>query len=116
MNVLAWILGVILIAGFGLAGITKVLDLDRVREHFGYSRRQYQTIGASELAGAVGIAVGLVWTTWEWVGLAAAVGLGSLMVGALITHARVEDEVKQIIPAMVMLVIASAFVIALSLR
>ena len=37
MNVIAWILGVILASGFATAGVTKLIDLDRMREHFGYS-------------------------------------------------------------------------------
>lgn len=116
MNVLAWILGIALIAVFALAGATKVLDFDRMREHFGYSKRQYQVIGLLEIAGAAGVVVGLLLKKWEWVGGAAAVGLGCLMVGALITHARVEDEGKKALPALLLLVVASVFVIALSLR
>jgi len=114
MNVLAWILGTALIAVFGFAGITKVLDLDRMREHFGYSQRQYQAIGLFEIVCASGVLAGLL--SSKWVGGAAAVSLGGLMIGALIAHARVEDEGKKAMPALVMLAVASVFVIAISLR
>ncbi len=116
MNVLAWILGIILAAGFGGAGVIKLLDFDRMRDHLGYTKRQYQLIGLTELAGAGGVIVGLVWTEFEWIGLAASVGICALMLGALMAHARVDDEGKKIIPAVLMLVIAIAYMIALSLR
>jgi len=116
MNVLAWILGIALVGVFALAGVTKVIDFDRMREHFGYSKRQYQLIGLSELLGAGGVIFGLLVKQWEWVGGAAAIGLGCLMIGALMAHARVDDEGKKAIPALVMLVVASVFVVALSLR
>jgi len=116
MNVVAWILGIILAGAFAAGGVTKVLDLDRMREHFGYSKRKYQLIGLSEIAGATGVIVGLIWPKVEWIGVAAAIGICSLMVGALIVHARVEDEAKKIVPAMVMLVLAALFAVFLSLR
>jgi len=116
MNVIAWILGIILAGGFGVAGVTKLLDFDRMRDHFGYTKRQYQLIGLSEVAGAAGLVVGLVWTKYEWVGIAAAVGICSLMFGAMIAHARVEDDGKKIVPAIAMFVLAVAYIIFVSLR
>ena len=116
MNVLAWILGIILAGAFGAAGIIKVLDRDPARKHFGYTKRQYQMIGLTELAGAAGVIVGLVWTKIEWLGIAAAVGICTLMLGALMAHARVEDEGKKVIPALAMMVIAIAYIVVISLR
>lgn len=116
MNVVAWILGVALAGVFGFAGLTKLLDFDRMREHFGYTKRQYQGIGLSEVAGAGGVIVGLVASKWEWIGLAAAVGLICLMLGAMMAHARVDDEGKKVIPAVVLAVVAGLFIIFLSLR
>lgn len=116
MNVLAWILGIILAAVFGLGGATKLIDLDRMREHFGYSATQYRLIGLTEVAGAGGVIAGLAWPKIEWLGGAAAIGLCCLMVGALMVHARVEDETKKIIPAMAMFVLSLVFLIVLALR
>jgi|GEM_PF-326860 len=116
MNVIAWILGIVLAGGFGIAGVTKVLDLDRMREHLGYSKRQYQLIGASEITAAAGLVIGVAWAKYEWVGHAAAVGIGGLMLGAIIAHARVEDEGRKIIPAIAMLVLATAYIIVVALR
>ena len=69
MNTVAWILGIILAGGFGVAGVTKLLDLDRMRDHLGYSARQYRLIGLSEVAGAAGVVIGLVSRKLEWVAL-----------------------------------------------
>ncbi len=116
MNVFAWILGIILAAGFGVLGATKVVGLDPNRVRLGYSKRQFQLIGLSEVAAAVGVIIGVVSTKLEWVGLAASVGLGTLMMGALIAHARVADDGKKIVPALVMLLVAIAYMIVVSLR
>ena len=116
MNAFAWIVGVSLVVTFAAAGITKLVDLDRARERFGYSRRQYQVIGLAEVAAAVAIVVGLMWTKLEWVALAGAVGLCALMLGALITHARVGDEARAIAPAAGLFVLAALFLVVVSLR
>ena len=116
MNTVAWVLGIILAGGFGIAGATKLLDLDRMRDHLGYSARQYRLIGLSEVAGSAGVVIGLLSRKYEWIGLAAATGFCFLLLGALIAHARVSDEGKKIIPAVVMLAITAAFMITISLR
>lgn len=116
MNVAAWILGAILIAVFAFAGGTKVLDLDRQRERFGYSASQYRLIGLSEVAAAAGVLIGLIWRQVEWLAVAAGIGICALMVGALLTHARVEDDVKETAPAGVIFVLSIVFMILVSLR
>jgi len=116
MNLVAWILGIILAGTFAVAGVTKLADLDRMREHLGYAARTYRLIGLSEVAGAAGIIVGLVWRKVEWIGVAAATGICSLMVGAMIAHARVEDEGKKVLPAAVMFVLSILFAIFLAVR
>lgn len=116
MNVAAWIVGAILIAVFAFAGGTKVLDLDRQRERFGYSALQYRLVGLSEVAAAVALVVGLIWRQVEWLAVAAGIGICALMIGALMTHARVEDEAKDTAPAGVMFVLAIVFMILVSLR
>ena len=116
MNVAAWIVGAILIAIFAFAGGTKVLDLDRQRERFGYTATQYRLVGLSELAAAIGMVVGLIWRQVEWIAVAAGIGICSLMIGALLTHARVEDDAKETAPAGVVFVLAIVFMILISLR
>lgn len=116
MDVVAWILGAILAAVFAFAGGTKVLDLDRQREHFGYTASVYRMVGLSEVAAAVGIIIGLIWRQVEWIAVAAGIGICSLLIGALLAHARVEDETKDTIPAFVMFALTIAFVIVISIR
>ena len=116
MNVAAWIVGAILIAVFAFAGGTKVLDLDRQRERFGYTANQYRLLGLCEVAAAVGIVIGLIWRQVEWLAVAAGIGICALMIGALMAHARVEDEAKDTAPAGVIFVLAAVFMVLISLR
>ena len=60
--------------------------------------------------------MGIVWTKAEWVGLAASIGICWLLLGALLAHARVEDEGKKIIPAIAALALTVAYMIVISLR
>lgn len=57
--------------------------------HLGLPTGGYRLVGVAELAGAVGLVVGLFWAP---PGIAAAGGLVLLMIGALVTHLRVGDR------------------------
>lgn len=116
MNVVAWIVGVVVAAGFGAVGAAKIADMDRTRERLGYQRNQYRLIGVSEVAAAVAIIVGLISTSLEWIAIAAAVGLVILMMGALMAHARVSDGVRNIAPAIVMMLLSGLFIIFIAIR
>lgn len=116
MNVAAWALGVVLAVVFGAAAVAKSVDRDPNRKRLGYSRRQYLLIGLCEIAAAAGVIIGVASTELEWVGLAAAVGLCCLLLGALMAHARVGDEGRKIIPALVMLAVAITYLIVVPLR
>lgn len=116
VNVAAWIIGALLIAVFAFAGGTKVLDLDRQRERFGYTATQFRLVGASEVAAAAGLLIGLIWRQAEWLAVAAGIGICALMIGALMAHARVEDEAKDTAPAGIIFVLTVVFMILISLR
>lgn len=116
MDVFAWIVGIFLAVAFSAAGIAKLLDVDPARRRFGYTRRQYLALGACEVLGAAALIVGLVWRKLEWIGLGAAVGLLCVLLGALMAHARVGDEGRKIIPAVVLMVVAVAYLVSVSLR
>lgn len=116
MNVVAWILGALLVAVFGFAGVTKLIDLDRSRERLGYARSQFRMIGAAEIGAAAAIVVGLIWRSVEWIAVAAGLGICSLMVGALLAHARVSDDLKTTMPAGVMFLLSIVFMVVISLR
>jgi DoxX-like family len=74
--------------------------------HFGIPWSRYRLIGAAELAAAAGILIGL-W--WHPLGVAAAAGMAVLLVGAIITHRKAADSVKDIAPAVVGLVLTLAY-------
>ena len=116
MNVLAWILGLILVVVFGTVGLAKLFDLDRLRDHLGYSATQYRLIGLWEIVSAAGVIIGLTYRRWEWLGPTGAVMLMSLLFGAMMAHARVEDPAKKVIPAVVLFVVALVFAVVISLR
>ena len=116
MGVAAWVLVIVLAAGFAFGGITKLLDLDRARDRLGYSKRRYQLIGTAELDAAIGIVVGLMWSSLEFIAIAAGIGICALMVGALMAHARAGDETKLILPAVAMFVLSVLFMVFISLR
>lgn len=116
MNVVAWILGIILAGVFSVAGLAKVFDVDRTREHFGHTRSTYRLIGLAEVAAVVGVIIGLVSRKLEWIALAAATGLCCLMMGALMAHAKAGDDAKKILPAVIVFALSIAFMIFISLR
>lgn len=99
MFVATAILSGLLFLAFLMAGAGKVALNKMSQEgaaHFGYSGNAYRAIGALEVAGAVGLLVGL------WVsalGVAAGIGLVLMMVGAVVVHLRAKDEPKLVVPA-----------------
>ena len=74
-----------------------------IRDHLGVRPVQWRVIGALELAGVVGVLVGLVWAP---IGIAAAIGLALLSVGAVAFHLRAADGVAKTAPAVIAVVLA----------
>jgi len=74
--------------------------------HFGISWSRYRLIGVAELAAAAGILTGL-W--WHPLGVAAAAGMAVLLVGAVVTHRKAADSVKDMVPALADLVLTLAY-------
>jgi len=90
-----------LAALFAFSSSIKLLGVQRslaIRDHLGISPALWRLIGALELAGVVGVLVGL-W--WPPLGIAAAVGLALLSVGAVVSHVRASDSVAETVPAVV---------------
>jgi uncharacterized membrane protein YphA (DoxX/SURF4 family) len=77
-------------------------------QHFGIPWERYRLIGAAELAAAVGLLAGL---RLRSLGIAAAVGMVLLLIGALISHARAKDAAAEQIPAGVVLLAAIAYLV-----
>jgi hypothetical protein len=98
----------LLAALFGFAGLIKVVGLRQslaIRDHLGVKPVQWRMIGLLELAGVVGVLAGLAWAP---IGVAAAVGLALLVLGAIVFHVRASDSVADTIPAVIGLGLAVA--------
>ena len=76
-----------------------------IRDHLGVKPMQWRVIGLLELAGAVGVLAGLAWAP---IGVAAAVGLALLLLGAIIFHVRAADTATDTAPAVIGLGLAVA--------
>lgn len=84
---------------FAFAGLIKLLGVRQslaIRDHLGVKPAQWRLIGLLELAGVAGVLVGLVWPP---IGVAAAIGLALLVLGAIVFHVRASDSVADAAPA-----------------
>lgn len=108
------VLTTLLAAGYVAAGLPKVLARPAMVEnarHLGFPLPAFRLIGLLELAGSAGLLVGLYWAP---LGVAAALGLVLLILGAVIAHLRRKDPVKVAAPA-VLFAVASMAVLVLRL-
>ncbi|RMF77279.1 MAG: DoxX family protein [Chloroflexi bacterium] len=106
MDTVALILQILLAVAFTGAGATKLLGAQMQIENFErwqISQSRRPLIGAYELLGALGMVVGIF---VEEVAIAAGVWLAAAMVGALLTHRRINDLVSRYIPAFVLLILS----------
>jgi hypothetical protein len=74
----------LLAAMFGFAGLIKVVGVRQsleIRDHLGVKPVQWRVIGSLELAGVAGVLAGLAWAP---IGVAAAIGLALLILGAIV--------------------------------
>lgn len=102
-----------LAAGFAGAGLPKVTGAARMiesAEHLGVPYQMYRVIGVAELCGVAGVLVGLAWAP---LGIAAALALAALTVGACASHVRANDNLVALAPA---LLLGTLGVIVLILR
>jgi hypothetical protein len=105
------IVSILLAALFGFASSIKLLGVRQsleIRDHLGISATNWRGIGLLELAGVIGVVVGL-W--WPPLGIAAAIGLALLSVGAVVSHVRASDRADQSVPAALGLALAIALVV-----
>ena len=102
-------ISLLLAAACLLPAAGKLTGQPRMRKsaaHFGIPWPRYRLIGVAELAAAAGIVIGL-W--WHPLGVAAAAGMAVLLVGAIVTHREAADSVKDMVPALVGLVLTLAY-------
>jgi DoxX-like family len=105
----------LLAALFGFAGLIKIAGLRQslaIRDHLGVKPVQWRLIGLLELAGVTGVLVGLAWPP---IGVAAAIGLALLVLGAIVFHVRASDSVADTAPAVIGLGLAVATAILQSI-
>jgi hypothetical protein len=99
----------------GFAGSIKLVGVKQsleIRDHFGVNPMQWRVIGALELGGVAGILAGL---SWAPIGIAAAVGLALLLLGAIGFHVRASDSASDSAPAVIGLGLAVATAILQSM-
>lgn len=104
----------LLAAMFAFAGLIKVIGVRQslaIRDHLGVDPTRWRLIGLLELAGVAGVLAGLKWAP---IGIAAAIGLTLLILGAIVFHVRASDSVADTAPAVIGLGLAVATVILLS--
>jgi DoxX-like family len=98
----------LLAAMFAFAGLIKVIGVRQslaIRDHLGVDPTQWRLIGLLELAGVAGVLAGLKWAP---IGIAAAIGLTLLILGAIVFHVRASDSVADTAPAVIGLGLAVA--------
>ncbi len=92
-----------------LPGVAKLRSHPRMQgaaRHFGIPWTRYRLIGVAEVAAAAGVLIGLV---WHPLGVAAAVGMALLLVGALVAHRRAGDSLANAAPALVAFGVSLAY-------
>jgi hypothetical protein len=107
-------LAVVLAVVFGVVGTAKILGVPPMRtaaHHLGFTVGQYRLIGALELAGAIGLLVGLAVPA---LGVAAAIGLGLLLVGAATAHVVHRDAASRVALPLVLVAGVAACAAALA--
>jgi uncharacterized membrane protein YphA (DoxX/SURF4 family) len=101
------VLSALLALTFLGAGVPKVIGLKQslqMRDQLRVGADLFRVIGALEIAGAVGLVAGLAVPV---LGIAAAIGLALLLIGAVAAHARI-DDLKGAAPAAILFVVAVA--------
>lgn len=104
-------LSLVMSAACLLAALGKLFGHPMMRasaRHFGIPWSRYRLIALPELAATTGFLAGLA---WHPLGLAAAAGMASLLVGALITHLRASDGAGEMARALLLLGVTSAYVV-----
>ncbi|MFF8192971.1 DoxX family protein [Streptomyces bobili] len=107
-------LACLIVLTFALLGVAKILALGPMPElaaHGGFTTASYRMIGALELAGAIGVAIGPVLPLF---GELAGLGLLMLLAGAVITHVRKGDRLPKLVPAMVCAALVAWYLLLLA--
>ena len=105
------ILAGLLVVAFAVAGSAKLAAVPAMRakaEHVGFSVAAYRRIGLLEILAVLGLLIGAFVPV---IGALAAAGLLMLLGGAIVTHLRSGDGVRDIAPALVLGLVTLAFLL-----
>lgn len=115
MTALEWITTALLVIAMGGIGGMKLVGNETGIEQavrLGYDKIRIP-IGIAEVAAAVGVIIGAAVTDLEWLGVAAAVGIIVMMIGAAGFHIRAGDRFE-IIPSFVVTTAAVLYIVAIT--
>lgn len=115
MSALEWITTAILVLAMGGIGGMKLVGNEVGIEQavrLGYDKIRIP-IGIAEVASAIGVVIGAAITDLEWLGIAAAVGIIAMMIGAAGVHIRARDRFE-LIPSIVVTTAAVLYIIAIN--
>ncbi|TCO11879.1 DoxX-like protein [Kribbella steppae] len=105
------ILAGILVVAFAALGSAKLAAVPAMRtkaQHVGFSVSAYRRIGLLEVLAVVGLLVGAFVPV---IGALAAAGLLMLLGGAAVAHLRNGDGLREIVPAVVLGLVALSFLL-----
>jgi uncharacterized membrane protein YphA (DoxX/SURF4 family) len=108
MDVAATVMSIMLAVLFLTLGTSKLLMVPfqtTMAERLGVSANLYRVVGALEVAATAGLVVGLFWAP---LGVAAAIGLVLLLIGAAGAHRRAGDGPKETLPAVWLALVSAA--------
>ncbi len=117
MDVLAWIVGVPLIAMIMMAAMMKLTGHEMstgIRDNLGVAEGLWKQIGGLEVAGGVAVFVGLL--NVDWLGAIAGIAIVALTGGALVYHQRAGDKPKDMAMAAMTMMLAVVYVVAVLAR
>jgi uncharacterized membrane protein YphA (DoxX/SURF4 family) len=106
MTIALWIFSVLIGLASTMSSMGKFTKMEQTvatLKSVGVKDSQIPVLGALELAGALGLLVG-IWV--PLLGQAAAIGLTVYFAGAVVAHSRAGHPFKQIMPATVLLVVS----------
>ena len=115
MSALLWITtGLLVLAMGGIGGMKLVGNEEGIKQavRLGYDHIRIP-IGMSEVLAAAGVLIGAAVTDLQWLGVAAAVGIILMMIGAAGFHIRAGDRFETL-PSIVVIVVAVLYLIAIS--
>lgn len=105
------ILAGLLVVAFAVTGSAKLVAVPAMRakaEHVGFSVSAYRGIGLLEVLAVVGLIIGAF---VPLIGALAAAGLLLLLGGAIVAHLRTGDGIREIAPAVVLVLVTLSFLL-----